>query len=612
MRIPSKPFEPTTHEEAKKMNAMTLQNNISETPEPETKPDREKAGISIFGLGYVGAVSSACFADLGHQVIGVDPDDSKVALINAGDSPIVENGLPELLGEGVKNGLIKAINDVEKAVLNSSISLICVGTPSAPDGSCDLKYLKQVSSQIGAALRKKDEYHVIVFRSTIPPGTTRKVLLPIIERESGKRRGDDFGLCFHPEFLRESTAIEDFRNPPKTVIGSYDDRGGKVLAGLYEGVDDKVIHTTIEAAEMVKYVDNTWHAAKVSFANEIGKICRACGIDSHTVMDIFVQDTKLNISPYYLKPGFAFGGSCLPKDVRGINHLAQSLGIETPVLNSLIPSNQAQIGHALDLIERTGAKRVGFLGITFKSGTDDLRESPVLPVIAALMEKGIEVRFYDQNLNLDTSVRHHLQHSKHDQSSVDRLMAQLPGMACESAEQLCSGSDTIVISHNDPNFREAATARANDQYVVDLARVFEGRDSKAEIFNAHMNDYLQKPARSEQVLGTLKRWTRKEEGQSARVLLAEDDPVMRMVTKAVLEKAGHSIDTAENGKEALQAVSKRSYDIVFMDLAMPGMGGLEAATHIRALPGNKGSVPIIAMTAHAEPEKSSTYEGICW
>lgn len=576
--------------------------------------DTEPRGtrLSVFGLGYVGIVSTACFAHRGHQVIGVDPDTAKVDAVNRGTSPIVEAKLPELLSEGVSEGRIRATSDVVEAIRDSDLSLICVGTPSAPDGSCDLGYLREASAQIGDALRIKEDYHVIVFRSTIPPGTTRKVLLPIIEEHSGKRAGTDFGLCFHPEFLRESTAIDDFFSPPKTVVGSVDGKSGETLGRLYEGIDEGVIYTSIEVAEMVKYVDNTWHALKVSFANEIGKISKASDIDSHAVMDIFVQDTKLNISPYYLKPGYAFGGSCLPKDVRSMTHLAKNLGIETPVLNSIIGSNQAQIGHALSLIEGAGRGSVGFLGVTFKADTDDLRESPVLPLIAALVGKGYDVKIYDPNLDLDSSLRHHMLHSRHATDDVGKLMARLPELVVDTVEEACSDVDTIVVAHSTPRFRKAAAARQDNQKVVDLVRLFGADGERERIFAAGMNDYLQKPANRDRLLEKLERWGSGGGNPGLRVLLAEDDPVMRKVVKAIVEKAGHKLDTAANGSEAVEAVRGTTYDLVFMDLSMPGMDGFEATQAIRSMSDAKRLTPIVALSALAVPEKSETYSGICW
>lgn len=597
---------------SKELNAMLSNTSPTETAEIQTEIRQIEPRLSIFGLGYVGVVSTACFARCGYRVIGVDLDELKVNAINSGKSPIVEAGLGELLAKGVCEGSISATRDIEKAVLESNISLISVGTPSAPDGSCDLKYLRMVSLQIGAALAQKSDYHVIVFRSTMPPGSTRNELLPIIEMASGKRCGEHFGLCFNPEFLRESTAIVDFYDPPKTVIGAVDTRSGDTLASLYKDIDDKIIQTTLEAAEMVKYVDNTWHALKVSFANEIGKVCRASGIDSHTVMEIFVQDTKLNISPYYLKPGFAFGGSCLPKDVRCIKLMGKRLGVEIPIIDSITDSNQAQIDHAVSLIEQTGGQKICFLGITFKAGTDDLRESPVLPVISTLMEKGRDISIFDPNLDLEASVRHHLMHARHAKDTTSRLMDRLPDLVCTSVFDACNKADTIVVSHNSPLFRDAVTTRQDAQTVVDLVRLFEPQGSLSKIFAAGMNDYLQKPTKRNDILDKLTRWTGKENGQELRILIAEDDTVLCKVTEAILTKAGHRIETVGNGSQAVKALKRRHFDAVLMDISMPVMNGYKAATAIRALPGIRSKTPIIAMTALALPEQSRTYSGICW
>jgi GDP-mannose 6-dehydrogenase len=441
----------------------------------DTNVNRSNLSLSIFGLGYVGAVSSACFASIGVEVIGVDPDEKKVNLIKEGKSPIVEKGLPELLKKGVNSGKLLVTTNPKNAVLNSNISFVCVGTPSAENGSCDLKYLKIVSKQIGEVLAKKNDYHVVVFRSTVPPGSTSKVMKNIIEEASGKKAGKDFGLAFHPEFLRESTAIEDFHAPPKTVIGGIDEKSSYYVGQLYQDIDDKIIYTTIEAAEMVKYVDNTWHALKVSFANEIGKICKANEIDSHKVMDIFVQDTKLNLSPYYLKPGFAWGGSCLPKDVRGINHLAQEAGVEVPILDSIINSNESQIDYAVRLIEETGNKKIGFLGITFKADTDDMRESPVIHVIEKLMAKGYEISVFDSNIDLETSVRHHLMHSKHEGKKENDLMSELPNMLKKNVGEVMKDSETIVITHATELFRQAALSKETHHKIVELVRLFNRR-----------------------------------------------------------------------------------------------------------------------------------------
>ncbi len=429
--------------------------------------------LSIFGLGYVGAVSVACFGDLGHRVVGVDIDAAKVDRINAGISPMVELDVPKLLRRGVAMGRVSATIDVRNALHETDISFICVGTPSATDGSCDLRYLQSACENIGAALATKEGYHVLVFRSTIPPGTTRNLLLPIIAKASGKEPGVDFGVAFHPEFLRESTAVADFFAPPKTVVGGIDARSIKAVADLYKDIDEDVLETSLEAAEMVKYVDNTWHALKVSFANEIGKICKVNDIDSHDVMEIFIQDTKLNLSPYYLKPGYAFGGSCLPKDVREIGHLARMAAVTTPLLDSILPSNHAQIQHAMDLITRLVPRRVSFLGLTFKAGTDDLRESPMLPLLTALAEQGVAVQVFDPHLDLKGSVRHHLAHARHSKNDGPDLATMLPEVLNQDLDAVMAHGDVVIVGHRTQDFQAAIAARREGQHVIDLVRLFD-------------------------------------------------------------------------------------------------------------------------------------------
>lgn len=438
---------------------------------PTAPTPATRARLSIFGLGYVGAVSAACFADIGCDVIGVDTSDAKVALMAAGRAPIVEPQLPELLSAGVDAGRISATRDAAAAVAETDISLVCVGTPSAADGSCDLTYLRSVCENIGQAIANKPTWHLVVIRSTVPPGTTESALLPVLEQASGKRAGRDFGLAFHPEFLREATAVADFFSPPKTVVGGIDARSCRTLAALYDGVDDAVIETDIAVAETVKYVDNTWHAVKVSFANEIGKVCQASGIDSHAVMDVFVQDTKLNISAYYMRPGYAFGGSCLPKDVRGITDLARKQGVRTPLLNSILPSNRAQIAHAIEMVERLGCTRIAVLGLTFKAGTDDLRESPVLPLVSHLRDRGCEVTIHDPQLDVGNSVRHHLMHAKASSDGTTELMQHLPELMGDDLQTVVDGAELLLVSHNTPAYRDAVANRRADQHAVDLVRL---------------------------------------------------------------------------------------------------------------------------------------------
>ena len=299
--------------------------------------------VSVFGLGYVGSVSAACLAESGNEVIGIDPNGTKVDLINAGRSPVIETGLDDLIGANVAAGRLRAVRNGLDTLPATDLSLVCVGTPSRSNGSLDLRYLERVSRQIGETLRDHDDFHVVVIRSTMLPGTMKTLIVPTLETASGKRAGVDFGVCNNPEFLREGTAVHDYYHPPKTVIGAIDPRSADPLAGLYRDLGAPLIRTSIEVAEMVKYVDNAWHALKVGFANEIGNIAKALAIDSHEVMEIFCQDTKLNLSPYYLKPGFAFGGSCLPKDLRALTYAAKHIDLEVPILDSILPSNRVQV-----------------------------------------------------------------------------------------------------------------------------------------------------------------------------------------------------------------------------------------------------------------------------
>lgn len=414
-----------------------------------------KPTISVLGLGYVGAVSAACFCDRGHSVIGVDPDVERVETLNRGESPIVEEGLAELLGNARKIGRLEAIGDSHTAVLESDITLVCVGTPTGPDGECDLRYLRMAAEQIGGALALKDDYHLVAFRSTVPPGTTRDVLIPLLEAASGKSCGTDFGVCFNPEFLRESSAISDFYEPPKTVIGGVDQRSSAALAQLYKDLPGELIETSIEAAEFVKYIDNTWHGLKVGFGNEVGRLCKTVGVDSHQVMDIFVKDTKLNLSPYYLKPGFAFGGSCLPKDTRGIMHLAASKGVSTPLIDSIIQSNDKHIEHSLALIAEHRVKRIGIVGLTFKAHTDDLRESPLLELVKQLRTLGHDISYFDPNATAADLLR----------MAVDQQTSE---SGCTNIDQLVRSVDLLVVGHNTDYGRAAAAAAKRFMPVIDL------------------------------------------------------------------------------------------------------------------------------------------------
>jgi GDP-mannose 6-dehydrogenase len=420
--------------------------------------------VSVFGLGYVGSVSAATFADDGHTVIGVDVNPTKVEMLNAGHSPIVEPGLGELIESAVTAGRLRATTSASEAVAASEVSLISVATPSRRNGSLDLSHLTRVCEQVGEALRSKSTYHIVVIRSTVLPGTTHETVIPTIERTSGKRYGTDFGVAVNPEFLREGSAVRDIKHPPLTLVGHNHAADAAGTIALYQGIDAPVVTSSIRVAEMIKYASNAWHALKVCFGNEIGNICKRLDVDSHDVMEIFCQDDKLNLSPYYLKPGFAFGGSCLPKDVRALEYRAKELDLELPVLQSVLRSNQLQIQQALDQIIETGKKRIGLLGFSFKAGTDDLRESPMVILAETLLGKGYDVRIYDRNVLI----------ARLTGSNKDYIEKQIPHLSrllCESVDDVLNESDVIVIGNAGPEFGEAMTRCRRDQTILDLVRV---------------------------------------------------------------------------------------------------------------------------------------------
>jgi GDP-mannose 6-dehydrogenase len=425
--------------------------------------------ISIFGLGYVGTVSAGCLAQAGHEVIGVDPVRTKVDLINRGQSPIIEAEINEIVASFAGSGRLRATDDPAAAIRETELSFVCVGTPSQPNGNLDLRYIRRICEQIGEALRDKAARHTVVIRSTILPGTMRNIVIPILEETSGKKAGRDFGVSNNPEFLREGTAVKDFRQPPKTVIGQVDAASGDALAAIYEGIDAPLIRTDVETAEMIKYVDNCWHALKIGFANEIGNLCKSLQIDAHAVMDIFCQDRKLNISSAYLKPGFAFGGSCLPKDLRALSYKAKTEDLQLPIITSILPSNEIQVSRGLQMILDKGNRKVGVLGFSFKAGTDDLRESPVIEVIERLIGKGYDLRIYDRNVNLASLVGANRDYILNRIPHISKLM--VPSIAA-----VLDFAETVVVGNNDPEFR-SLTAQVNDtQKVVDFVRI-TGKES---------------------------------------------------------------------------------------------------------------------------------------
>jgi GDP-mannose 6-dehydrogenase len=399
----------------------------------------------------------------------VNPD--KVASLNDGHSPIVEKGLDELIEKCAADGSLRATTSTDDAVDATDLSLLCVGTPSRKNGSLDLSYLERVCEQIGTSLKRKSDYHVVVVRSTVLPGTTHELVIPTLEKTSGKKYGTGFGVTVNPEFLREGTAIHDFRQPPLTLIGHNYKSDAAPTEALYVKVQAPLVNTSIRTAEMIKYASNTWHALKVCFANEIGNLCKRLEIDSHDVMDIFCRDEKLNLSAYYMKPGFAFGGSCLPKDVRALQYRAKEVDLEMPVIESILGSNHLQIEHALDQVIESGKKRVGLLGFSFKAGTDDLRESPIVILAEALLGKGYELRIYDRNVSLARLVGANKEY-------INTQMPHLSSLLCETIDDVLENSDVIVVGNGAPEFAEALKKTRPEQQIVDLVRV---KTDRAEI-----------------------------------------------------------------------------------------------------------------------------------
>ena len=432
--------------------------------------------LSVFGLGYVGCVSAACFAKEGHDVIGVDVSPDKVAMVNAGTATIVEAGIGEMVAEMVAVKRLRATTDASEAIRASSVSLICVGTPSRANGGIDLRYVEKVCGEIGRALRDKTERHTIILRSTVLPGTTASVVIPALEAASGKRAGPDFGVCMNPEFLREGTSIRDFYDPPFTVIGTEDPEAADAARALYVGIDAPVHIVATGVAEMMKYASNCFHGLKVGFANEIGNVCKAVGVDSHEVMRLFALDTKLNVSPAYLKPGFAFGGSCLPKDLRAITYKAKQVDVETPILSATLESNRRQLQRAYDMVVASGSRRIGVLGLAFKAGTDDLRESPIVALVEMLIGKGYQLCIYDREVSSARLIGANREYIEKEIPHIWTLMRSEIGDVLDTAE-------TIVIGNGAGEFRAIEPQLRDGQVVIDLVRVFGSKVSDGRTYN---------------------------------------------------------------------------------------------------------------------------------
>ena len=429
--------------------------------------------ISVFGLGYVGAVSCGCLPELGHTVIGVDTNPLKVQMINAGQSPVVEEGINELIEAAVASGKLRATANLEDAVLNSDVSLISVATPSNPNYSPNLSAVDAVVRSIGEVLRRKTGPHVIVLRSTVPPGTTEERILPILLEASGRRIGEGLSLVFNPEFLREGSSVKDFHQPPQTVIGSLDEAGYVAMEQMYAGLPGAFVRTTTKVAESVKYLCNVFHALKIVFANEAGSVLKAFGMDGREVMKIFCQDTQLNISAAYMRPGFAFGGSCLPKEVKGFITLARDHDVQIPALAGLLESNDLHIKRAYDLIARNGRKRVALFGLAFKPGTDDMRDSPLVALAERLLGKGFDIAIFDRFVKLSRLLGKNKEFIEREIPHLDRLLHDDPAAALQGAE-------VIVVGHADAEARQVIARHAAGRRIVDLSGYADLRTAGAD------------------------------------------------------------------------------------------------------------------------------------
>jgi len=418
--------------------------------------------ISVFGLGYVGAVSLACLARDGHHVVGVDVDPHKLELIRSGRSPIVEEGIQELMKQVVESGRVTVTNDVAKAIDDTELSFVCVGTPSSPNGGQDLNAIKRVMEQIGGALAKKGSHHTVVLRSTVQPGTLENIVRPTLEQASGKKSDRDFAVCFQPEFLREGTSIKDYDNPPLTIVGAREPAAAERVKQVFQHLPCEFVNTSIGVAELMKYACNAFHAVKITFANEIGRVAQSAGVDAREVMDFVCRDKRLNISPAYLKPGFAFGGSCLPKDLRALNYLAKVNDLTLPMLGSVLGSNRAHIDHALDKVMVPGVKRVGMLGLSFKAGTDDLRESPLVSVAERLIGKGYHLRIFDSEVNLSRLIGA-------NKRFIEEVIPHIGNLMVDNNEAVLADAQVAIVSVATPAVLKALATHDNpDLAVVDL------------------------------------------------------------------------------------------------------------------------------------------------
>jgi GDP-mannose 6-dehydrogenase len=453
----------TLHSDAAKTRTAARHQWLEDAADDELVAPVTPRSISIFGLGYVGAVSLACLARDGHEMTGVDIDPAKLDMLRRGQAPIVETGIQELTRSVMRSGKVTVTDSVRDAILTTDVSFICVGTPARSNGSQNLDAITRIAEQIGAALPEKSTRHVIVIRSTVKPGTVENVLKPALEAASGRQAGSDFSLCFQPEFLREGTSIHDYDHPPLSVVGATDPQGIAALRGIFGHLPCQFIETSIRTAEMLKYACNVFHATKVTFANEMGRICQAAGVDPHEVMQLLCMDRQLNISPAYLRPGFAFGGSCLPKDLKALVHLAKSADVEVPMLASIMSSNAAHIEHAIEQVLQSGHRRIGMIGLSFKAGTDDLRESPLVIMAERFIGKGLQPSIYDPQVNVARLIG---ANRRYIEESIPHIASVMTG----DIEQLVRAAEVLVVATRTPEVLAALQAHTRpEQLLLDIA-----------------------------------------------------------------------------------------------------------------------------------------------
>jgi GDP-mannose 6-dehydrogenase len=422
------------------------------------------ASISVFGLGYVGTVTAVCLAHKGHNVIGVDLTPTKVEAMQAGRSPVVEPRVGDLSSASHAAGRLHATSDSEHAVLNSEISFLCVGTPSLRNGKLDLGHIEPVCREIGQVLKKKNGFHLVVLRSTVLPGTAETIVIPALEKSSGKKLGQDFGVCVNPEFMREGTAVADFLEPAMTVIGAADSTHNGILREVYKWAPGRIFETSFRSAEMVKYVCNAWHAVKVSFANEVGTLAKELSVDAEALVEIFTSDTRLNISPTYLKPGFAFGGSCLPKDVRALNYRAKELDLNLPLFQSILPSNDQHLDRAVEMVLKTGKKKIAMLGLSFKAATDDLRESPQVQLVKRLLGEGRQIRIWDDNVSLGRLIGSNRQY-------IEEVIPHIGSLLSTSLADVLSDAEVVIVATRGLNRDELGRGLRREHIVIDLVNL---------------------------------------------------------------------------------------------------------------------------------------------